>query len=63
MITRALPGVENVEVSLVEKNERTESLVVTLQGHDIIYDGLKDHMGKQGAIIHSVDKVLVKTEE
>ena len=52
-----------MEVSLVEKNERTESLVVVLQGCDIIYDSLKEHMGKHGAVIHSVDKVLVETEE
>ncbi len=58
-----LPGVENVEVSLVEKNERTESLVVVLHGCDIIYDSLKEHMGEHGAVIHSVDKVLVETEE
>jgi len=58
-----LPGVENVEVSLIEKDERTESLEVTLQGCDISYDSLKEHVGKQGAVIHSVDKVLVETEE
>ena len=57
-----LKGVESVEVSLVEMDERTESLGVILQGHDINYDGLKEHMGKQGAVIHSVDKVTVETE-
>jgi hypothetical protein len=57
-----LKGVENVEVSLVEMDERTESLGVILQGDDINYDGLKAHMGKQGAVIHSVDKVTVETE-
>ena len=58
-----LPGVVNVEVNLVEKDDRTESLVVILQGGDIIYGSLKEHMEKQGAVIHSVDKVLVETEE
>ena len=56
-----LPGVENVEVNLIEKDERTESLEVILQGCDISYDSLNEHMGKQGAVIHSVDKVLVET--
>jgi hypothetical protein len=55
-------GIESVEVSLVEMDERTESLGVILQGNAINYDGLKEHMGKQGAVIHSVDKVLVETE-
>ena len=57
-----LPGVENVEVSLIEKNNRTESLEVILRGCDINYDSLKEHIGEQGAVIHSVDKVLVETE-
>ena len=55
-------GVDKVEVSLVEMDERTESLGVILRGHDIDYDSLKEHMGKQGAVIHSVDKVTVETE-
>lgn len=57
------PGVERIEVSLVEMHRRTVSLRVILQGHDTNYDGLKEHMKKQGAVIHSVDKVSVKTEE
>ena len=57
-----LPGVENVEVNLIEKDNRTESLEVILRGCDIKYDNLKEHIGEQGAVIHSVDKVLVETE-
>jgi hypothetical protein len=57
-----LHGVEKVEVSLVEMDERTESLGVILQGQDIEYNRLKEHMGKQGAVIHSVDKVSVVSE-
>ena len=52
-----------MEVNLIEKDERTESLEVILQGCDISYDSLYGHVGKQGAVIHSVDKVLVETEE
>ena len=58
-----LPGVESVEVDLVEMDRRTVSLGVIFQGHDINYGSLKGHMGKQGAVIHSVDKVVVETEE
>ena len=57
-----LPGVENVEVSLIEKDNRTESLEVILRGYDINYNNLKEHIGEQGAVIHSVDKVLVEAE-
>jgi hypothetical protein len=58
-----LNGVEEVEVTLVEMDERTESLGVILRGHHIDYNSLKEHMGKQGAVIHSVDKVSVETED
>ena len=58
-----LPEVEKVEVILVERDERTESLEVILKGCDIDYDGVKEHMGKHEAVVHSVDKVSVKTEE
>jgi hypothetical protein len=52
-----------VEVILVEKDVSTESLEVILQGSNISYDGIKEHMEKEGAIIHSIDKVVVESEE
>jgi len=58
-----LSGVESVEVILVEKDNRTESLEVIFKGYDISYDDIKEHMGKQGAVIHSVDKVSVSVVE
>jgi hypothetical protein len=56
-------GVERVEVILVEKDVSTESLEVILQGHNINYDGIKEHMEQQGVVIHSIDKVIVESEE
>ncbi len=53
------PAVERIEVSLIEMDRRTVSLGVIIQGDDINYDGLKEHVVKQGAVIHSVDKVSV----
>ena len=58
-----LPKVESVEINLVEKDQGTETLEVILQGCGISYDDLKEHMWKQGAVIHSVDKVLVESVE
>ncbi|UCH58215.1 MAG: DUF211 domain-containing protein [Candidatus Bathyarchaeota archaeon] len=58
-----LEGVEEVDVSLVEMDERTESLKVVLNGPAIEYESLKEHMAKQGAVIHSVDQVVVEKEE
>jgi hypothetical protein len=56
-------GIERVEVILVEKDVSTESLEVILHGYDISYDGIKEHMEQQGAVIHSIDKVVVESEE
>ena len=55
-----LEGVTRVDVSLVEMDERTMSLRVMLQGTEINFRELREHMGKQGAVIHSVDQVIVE---
>jgi len=53
-------GLTRVDVSLVEMDERTESLKVVLNGTGIDYEALKEHMEKHGAVIHSVDHVIVE---
>ena len=53
-------GLTRVDITLVEMDERTESLKVVLTGTAINYDALKEYMGKQGAVIHSVDHVIVE---
>ncbi len=55
-------GLARVNISLVEMDENTESLKVVLDGSGFDYDALREHMGKQGAVIHSVDKVSVEKE-
>jgi len=55
-----LRGVTKVDVSLVEMDEKTESLKVIIFGSNVDYDELRDHMAKQGAAIHSVDQVVVE---
>ncbi len=55
-----LDGVEEVDVTLIEMDEKTESLKIVISGHDIDYDALREHMSKQGAVIHSVDQVVVE---
>ena len=55
-----LEGIEKVEISLVEMDEKTESLKVVLTGSAIEYVALKEHVGKQGAVVHSVDHVVVE---
>jgi len=55
-----LDGIERVDITLVEMDEKTESLKVELSGSAIDYEALKEHVGKQGAVIHSVDHVVVE---
>jgi len=57
-----LEGVTKVDVSLVEMDERTESLKIELYGAEINFESLKAHMATQGAVIHSVDQVVVETQ-
>jgi hypothetical protein len=60
MYVGELSGVTKVDVSLVEMDEKTESLRVIIYGNNVDYDELRAHMAKQGAVIHSVDQVVVE---
>jgi hypothetical protein len=55
-----LGGIKRVDVSVVEMDEKTESLRITIDGVNIDYEELRSHMAKQGAVIHSVDQVVVE---
>jgi len=49
-----------VDINLVEIDQKTESLKVTLNGSNIKFDALKELMEKRGAVIHSVDQVMAE---
>ncbi len=49
-----------VDVSLVEMDSKTDSLTVVLVGSGFAYEDLKEHIEKQGAVIHSVDQIVVE---
>ena len=55
-----LEGVSKVDISVVEMDEKTESLRVILDGSNIDFEELREHMSKQGAVIHSLDRVVVE---
>ena len=54
-----LKEVTKVDVGLEEIDERTESLKVTVEGNSIDFEELKAHIARIGAVVHSVDKVVV----
>ena len=55
-----LRGVSKIDVSLIEMDEKTESLKVVLEGSGIDFEELKEHMAKHGAVVHSVDQVIIE---
>lgn len=55
-----LKGVTKIDVSLIEMDEKTESLKVVLEGSGIDFEELKEHMAEHGAVIHSVDQVIIE---
>ena len=55
-----LSGIKRVDVSVVEMDEKTESLRITIDATNIDYEELRSHMAEQGAVIHSVDQVVVE---
>ena len=57
-----LKNVKRVDVSLIEIDERTESLKVIIEGSAIDFESLKEHMNDIGGAIHSVDQVIVEKD-
>ncbi len=55
-----LAGVSKVDVTMVEMDDRTESLKLVVEGTAIKFEELKEHIEKQGATIHSVDQIVVE---
>jgi len=56
----SIPNVEDVRVSVVETDQKTESVKVTVEGRDIDLDSVQKIMKDYGATIHSIDEVVVK---
>jgi len=55
-----LEGLTRIDVTVVEMDEKTESLKVIVDGKTIDFDKLREHLTGLGAVIHSVDKVVVE---
>lgn len=56
-------GVDRIEITVLEMDEKTETVKVVIKGDFFEYEELRDHMSKQGAVIHSVDQVIVEKKE
>ncbi len=51
--------VEDVNISVYAVDEKTESLKIVLEGKDINYDNIEELIKSHGAVIHSMDKVVL----
>ena len=58
LFVRELEGIQRVDVNVVEIDDKTVSLKVIVKGI-IDYEGLRAHLTKVGAVIKSVDQVVV----
>lgn len=53
-----LAGVEAVNISLYEMDQRVENAKITLEGGDIDYDTVVTIISEVGGTVHSVDEVV-----
>jgi len=52
-------GEIQVTLSVVEVDEKTESVIAEIEGNDIDYTCLTEHIKALGASVHSIDEVQV----
>jgi len=51
--------IKNANISVYAIDEKTESIKITLEGKDINYEVVKKVIDSNGAVIHSLDKVVL----
>ncbi|MBD3311898.1 hypothetical protein GF352_00335 [archaeon] len=52
-------SVINANISVYAIDEKTENVKITIDGKDINYDKVKGIIDEHGAVIHSLDKVVL----
>ncbi|MBI0583577.1 MAG: DUF211 domain-containing protein [Methanomassiliicoccus sp.] len=52
-----LQGVSGVNISIVEVDQDTETVKITIEGNSIIFEDVENAVTEAGAVIHSVDSV------
>ena len=53
-----LKGISGVNCTLDEVDQETESIKITIEGHAIDFEAVKNSLAEQGAVIHSIDNVV-----
>lgn len=52
-----LEGISGVNISIVEVDQDTETVKITIEGNAIIFEDVETSISEAGAVIHSVDSV------
>jgi hypothetical protein len=52
-----LDGVSGVNITIIEVDQDTETVKITIEGNAFIYDDIETAITDAGAVIHSVDSV------
>ena len=52
-------SVDSVNISVYAVDEKTESLKMILEGGDVDFERVKSLLENNGAVIHSMDKVIL----
>lgn len=55
----SMKGIEGVNISLVEMDQNTESVKIAIEGDNIDINYVKEMLKDNGAVIHSIDEVVV----
>ena len=59
MRLNSMKGVDGINISLVEIDQSTESVRITIEGDDIDLNHVETTLKDCGAVIHSIDEVAV----
>ena len=52
--------IKKVDIQVYGVDKKTEDVKITIEGTDLNYLRIKDLIEKQGAAVHSVDRVIIK---
>lgn len=55
----SINGIIGVNISLVEMDQNTESVKIAIEGEKIDINYVKEMLKDNGAVIHSIDEVVV----
>ena len=58
-IAQNAPGAR-VELTVAEVDEKTESVIVVVEGENLDYQGLTETIHAMGGSVHSIDEVVVE---